>query len=79
MVIPDMNDPIDAAGNAINQQPVYDNIIQAELILPQGDKLQMEKVRVRTVEPNGINMGTFQDTPMMLSFLTEKLRNMLPM
>ena len=34
-VIPEIDDPIDVAGNAINQQPVYDKTIQAELILPQ--------------------------------------------
>ena len=38
-VIPEMGDPIDAAGNAINKQLVYDKMIQAEFILPQGDKL----------------------------------------
>ena len=40
-VIPEMYDPINATGNAINQQPVYDKMIQAELILPQGDKSLM--------------------------------------
>ena len=58
-----MDDPIDAAGNAINQQPVYDNMIQAELILPQGYKLRMAKVRGRTVGPDGKTIGNFHDTP----------------
>ena len=39
-----MEDPIDASAKAINQQPVNDKIILAELILPQGDKLRMEKI-----------------------------------
>ena len=58
-----MDDPIDVAGNAINQHPVYDKMIQAELILPQGDKLQMEKFRGRTVVPDVKTIGTFHDTP----------------
>ena len=62
-VIPEMNDPIYASGNAINQQPVYDKMIQAELILPQGEKLRIEKVRGRTVGPDGKIIGTFHDTP----------------
>ena len=58
-----MEYPIDAAGNAINQQPVYDKMIQSELILPKGDKLQMAKVRGRTFGPDGKTIGTFNDTP----------------
>ena len=69
MVIPDMNDPIDAAGNAINQQPVYDNMIQAELILPQGDKLQMAKVSGRTVGPESKTIRTLHDTPIFNSIV----------
>ena len=58
-----MDDPIDATGNAINQQPVYDKMIQAELILPQGDKLQMAKVSGRTVVPESKTLRTLPDTP----------------
>ena len=58
-----MDDPIDAAENAINQQRVYGKIIQAELILTQGDKLRMAKFIGRTVGPDGKTVGTFNDTP----------------
>ena len=84
-VIPEMDDPIDAAGNVINQETVCDKMIQADLILPQGNKLRMEKVRGRTVGPDGKKMGPFMILPyltrsfMMLSLLMEGLRNMLPM
>ena len=64
-----MDDPIDAAGNTINQQPVNDKMIQAELILPQGDKLRMEKVQGRTVSPYGKTIGTFHDTPIFNSIV----------
>ena len=68
-VIPDMDDPIDAAGNTINQQPVYEKMIQTELILPQGDKLRMAKFCVRTVGPDGKTIGTFHDTPIFNSIV----------
>ena len=80
-----MEYPIDAAENAINQQPVYDKMIQSELILPKGDKLRMEKVRGRTVGPDGEQLGPFMVLPylnqsfMMLSFLMERLKSMLSM
>ena len=39
-LIPELNDPVDNQGNAINQQPAYDKLIHAELVvLPQGETL----------------------------------------
>ena len=64
-----MDDPIDAAVNAINQQPIYDKMIQAELILPQGDNFQMAKVSGITVGPDGKTIGTFHDTPIFNSIV----------
>jgi len=43
-VIPDFDDPVDAAGRVINQQPLYDRLIHAELTLAQGDELRAAKV-----------------------------------
>ena len=63
-VIPEMDDTIDAAGNAINQQHVYEKITQGKQILPQGDKLQMVKVCRRTVSPDGKTIVTFHDNNM---------------
>lgn len=34
-VIHEFDDPVDAAGRAINQQPFYDRLIHAELTLAQ--------------------------------------------
>ena len=68
-VIPKMDDPIDATGNAINQQPVYDKMIQTELNFPQGNKLRMAKVRVITVGPDGETIGNFNDTPIFNSII----------
>ena len=62
-LIPEMDDLIDSIGQAINQQPAYDKLIQSELILPQGDKLKMTRVIGRTVGPNGHTIGTFNESP----------------
>ena len=64
-----MDDPINAAGNLIHQQPVYDNMIQAELIILQGDKLRMPKLRGRNVGPDGKIIGNFHDTPIFNSIV----------
>ena len=64
-----MDDPIDSAGRAINQQPAYDKLIQAELILPQGDKLKMARVVGRAVGPDGLTTGTFSDIPILNSIV----------
>ena len=64
-----MDDPMDTAINAINQKPVYEKMIQAEFILPQGEKFQMAKVSGRTVGPDGKTIGTFHDTPIFNSIV----------
>ena len=56
-----MDDTIGAAGNAINQQPIYEKMTQGKQILPQGEKLWMAKVYGRTVNPDGKKNGTFHD------------------
>ena len=61
--IPEIADPVDAAGNAINQQPLYDQLIHAELILPQGEAMQMAKVLRRHVGPEGKVIGEYNETP----------------
>ena len=48
-LIPEIRNPVDAVGNALNQQPMYDKMIHAELILPQGNELKMAKVIRRTL------------------------------
>ena len=37
--IPEMDDPVDPTGNAVDQQPLYDKMIHAEVVMPQGDQL----------------------------------------
>lgn len=34
-IIPELDDPVDLTGLAINTQPLYDQVIHSELLLPQ--------------------------------------------
>jgi hypothetical protein len=43
--LPDIEDILDSTGKVLNQQPMWDKLINAEIILQQGDKLQLGKVK----------------------------------
>ena len=68
-VIPDFDDPVDAAGRVINQQPLYDRLIHAELTLAQGDELKAAKVIGRTVNPDGLESGVYDENPFLNSIV----------
>ena len=38
------DDPVDASGKAVFEQPFYDAIIHAEVMLPQGEKMKSARV-----------------------------------
>jgi hypothetical protein len=40
---PDIEDILDSKGKVLNQQPMWDKLIHAEIILQQGDKFQLGK------------------------------------
>ena len=63
--IPTIDDPVDANGRALDQQPAYDVLIDAELMLPQRDQLRPAKVRRRTADPDGRVTGTYNSNPLM--------------
>jgi Reverse transcriptase (RNA-dependent DNA polymerase) len=65
--VPDYDDPVDANGNAINQQPSYDRMINMELALPQGDSLKLAKVIRRSVNHEGKFTGTYDENPLLNS------------
>jgi len=46
-------DILHAGHKSINQQSVADMLINAELLLPQGEDQQVVKVVRRAVDPNG--------------------------
>ena len=66
-LIPEMEDPVDNLGQAIHQQPTYDKMIHAEVVLAQGDRLWNAKVIGRSVGPDGLTTGTFDDNPILNS------------
>ena len=68
-IIPDIEEPVDSTGKPINQQPFYDKLINAEVQLQMGDSLVKGKVIGRSVEPDGTIIGSYDDNPMLNSFL----------
>lgn len=67
-VIPEI-DPVDNSGHPINQQPAYDRLIHAELILPQGENLRTATVTGRSIGPDGLTTGTFNESPVLNSIV----------
>jgi hypothetical protein len=47
--LPDIEDILDSTRKVLNQQPMWDKLINAEIILQQGDKLQLGKVKRRSI------------------------------
>ena len=70
MTIPEV-DLIDATGKHVNQQSVTDMFINAEISLPQGEKLSMGKVIRRAVDAQGKLIGTYSDNPILNSHVYE--------
>ena len=63
------SDMIDAAGKHVNQQSVTDFLINAEISIPQGEKLSMGKVIHRAVEKYGKLIRTYDDNPILNIYL----------
>ena len=64
-----MADPIDSNGKALDQQPVYDTLINAELMLPQEGTYQPVRVLGRTQASDGTVHGNFNANPILNSIL----------
>ena len=56
-------DPVDENGNLILDTPVYDTLVHAEVILPNGENNQMAKVKRRTTDVNGNVIGSTNPNP----------------
>ena len=61
-------DAIDSRGSPINQQSVADLLINAEVLLPQGEAQQMAKVIRRSIDVNGNIIGDLDNTPSLNRF-----------
>jgi hypothetical protein len=58
-------DMTDASGKPINQQSMTDLLINAEVLLPQGESEQMAKVLRQAVDDDGKVIGTFNNNPIL--------------
>ena len=66
--VPDMDDAVDARGLLINQQPMYDQFLNLELQLHNG---QHAKVARRIVGPSGEQIGAYNHQPMLNTMMYE--------
>ena len=59
--IPEIEDTVDAHGRLLNQQPAYDKLIHNEIQLQLGENVQTAKVIQRSLGPDGVIVGTYDD------------------
>ena len=69
--IPDVPDPVDSTGRAIDQQPAYDKLIHVELMLPQNGEYQPAKVVGRAKNELGVITGNYDENPIMNTIMYE--------
>ena len=62
-------DAVDAAGTPVMQQSLADTLINAEVLLPQGESKQLAKVIRRSVDADGHVIGTFNKNPILNTLL----------
>jgi hypothetical protein len=70
-IIPDVEDTVDANGRLLEQQPMYDRIINAEVQLQLGEDISRGKVVRRALGPDGVTTGSYADNPMLNSIVYE--------
>ena len=62
---------LDESGKLLNQQPMYDNFINAEVSLQLDDRMAVGKVTKRAVDPEGQTVGVYDDDPRLNSVVYE--------
>jgi hypothetical protein len=67
--IPEVEDIVDANGRLLCQQPVYDKIIHAEVLLQHGERVQTGKVIQRSIGAEGTVLGSYDDNPFLNSII----------
>ena len=58
---PDHEDILDSTGRILEQQPAFDKIINAEVMIQNGDEMVMGKVTRRSLDADGRMTGTYHD------------------
>ena len=67
--IPDVEDIVDSTGKCFDQQPDYDKLINAEILLQLDDKVVMGKVKDRSLGNDGKVVGSYDDNPILNSII----------
>ena len=62
-------DITDADGNAMHTTSAADILMNAEVVLPQGDNMQLEKVVQRSLDSDGKVTGNYNDIPVLNTML----------
>ena len=65
----EVEDIVDATGKVINQNPAYDRIVNAEVMMQLGEDMVTGKVKQRTIGPDGRAIGTYDDNPYLNSII----------
>ena len=60
---PDHEDILDSTGRILEQQLVFDKIINAEVMIQNGDEMAMGKVARQSLDADGRTTGTYHDNP----------------
>ena len=60
---PDHEDILDSMGRILEQQPAFDKIINAEVMIKNGDEMAMGKVARQSLDADGMTTGTYHDNP----------------
>ena len=58
---PDNEDILDSSGRILQQQPTFNKIINAEVMIQNGDEMAMGKVARRSLDADGRTTGTYHD------------------
>jgi hypothetical protein len=69
--IPDTEDAVDSTGKLINQQPVYDAMLNAEVRMNVGNDVLCGHVKRRAVGPDGKLIGTYDENPILNTMVYE--------
>ena len=60
---PNHEDILDSTGRILEQQPAFDKIMNAEVMIQNGDEMAMGKVARRSLDADGRTTGTYHDNP----------------
>ena len=69
--IPDIEETVDSNGHALNQLPVYDRLLNAEVQLQHDNRVTTGKVKCRALGPDGNVVGKYDNNLMLNSIMYE--------